>query len=63
MNTNCIMKGGESVMKKFNIVKVAGFVLPLVGAGLTLLTGIVEDKKLDDKIAEKVSEAIANAKE
>jgi len=48
---------------KINVIKIAGIVLPLLGAGLTFATNLVEDKKLDDKIAEKVSEAMTNAKQ
>lgn len=45
-----------------NLIKIAGIVLPLVGAGLSLATGWLEDKKLDDKVAEKVAEALKNQK-
>lgn len=48
---------------KNNIVKILSVGLPLVGAVLTLATNWVDDKKLDDKVTEKVSEALANAKE
>lgn len=48
--------------KKPNVMKIAGIVLPIVGAGLSMLTGWLEDKKLDDKIAEKISEALENNK-
>lgn len=63
MNTIRIMKGGESSMNKSTIIKVAGIVLPLVGAGLTFATNWLDDKKLDDKITEKVSEALSAKKE
>ena len=45
------------------VIKVAGIVLPLIGAGLSLATGWLENKKLDDKIADKVAEAVSQAKE
>lgn len=47
-------------MKKPNLMKVAGIVLPIVGAGLSLATNWLDDKKLDEKITEKVSEALQN---
>ena len=50
-------------MKKINIVKIAGIALPVIGAVLSLATNWVEDKKLDDKITEKVSEALSKSKE
>ena len=62
MNTSHIMKGGVSFMK-INIVKILSVGLPLIGAGLSLATNWLDDKKLDDKVTEKVSEALANAKE
>ena len=43
---------------KPNVMKIASIVLPIVGAGLSLATNWFEDKKLDDKIAEKVTEAL-----
>ena len=50
-------------MKKLDIVKVAGVALPIIGAVLSLATNWVEDKKLDDKITEKVTEALSKPKE
>ena len=44
---------------KPNLMKVAGVVLPILGAGLSLATSWLEDKKLDDKIAEKVIKAVS----
>lgn len=49
-------------MSKPNVMKIAGIVLPIVGAGLSLATSWFEDKKLDDKITEKISEALKNDK-
>lgn len=45
-------------MAKVNLMKIAGVALPLLGAGLSLATSWLEDKKLDDKITEKVAEAV-----
>lgn len=39
---------------------VGGIVLPVLGAGISLASGWFEDKKLDDKIAEKVGDALAD---
>lgn len=47
---------------KPNVIKIAGIVLPIIGAGLSLATSWFEDKKLDDKVAEKVAEALKNHK-
>lgn len=47
-------------MKKINVMKVLGFVVPLASAGLALVTNVLEEKKLDEKVAEKVSEALSN---
>ena len=37
------------------IVKVAGIALSVIGLGLNLATGMLDDKKLDMKIAKEVS--------
>ena len=37
------------------IVKVAGIALSVIGLGINLATGMLDDKKLDIKIAEQVS--------
>lgn len=47
---------------KPNLIKVAGIVLPIVAAGLSLVNNWFEDKKLDDKVAEKVAEAFKKQK-
>lgn len=47
---------------KPNVIKIAGIVLPIIGAGLSLATSWFEDKKLDDKVAEKVAEALKSGK-
>lgn len=43
---------------KLNWTKVAGVALTLVGAGVSVASGLLEDKKLDNKVAEKVAEAL-----
>lgn len=47
-------------MDNKKVMKVASVVLPIVGAGLSLVTSWFDDKKLDEKIAEKVAEAVNN---
>lgn len=42
------------------LIKILGIVATVVGTGATLLSGWVEDKKLDEKINTKVTEAFAN---
>lgn len=37
------------------IVKITGIALSVIGLGINLATGIIEDKKLDLKIAKEVS--------
>ena len=40
------------------IVKVLSVVVPVAGAGISLVSSWLDDQKLDQKIAEKVSEAL-----
>ena len=56
-----IMKGGTAmnITDKTNIIKILGVAATVIGMGATLLTDWVNDKKMDEKIAEKVLEAIA----
>lgn len=42
------------------VIKIIGFVATIVGLGASLVTDWVNDKKLDDKVSTKVSEAIAD---
>ena len=42
-------------MKSEKIVKVAGIAVSVIGIGLNLVSGMLDDKKLDIKIAEQVS--------
>ena len=45
-------------MNKEKIMKVSGIAISVVGMGLSLVTGILDDKKLDAKIAKQVSESL-----
>lgn len=40
------------------IVKIAGITLSVVGMGINLATGILDDKKLDIKIAKQIKEQL-----
>jgi hypothetical protein len=42
------------------VIKVAGIALSVIGMGLQLATGILEDKKMDMKIAKEVSKHLRN---
>ena len=42
-------------MNTEKIVKVAGIALSVIGLGINLATGMLDDKKLDIKIAKEVS--------
>jgi hypothetical protein len=44
------------------VVKVIGFAATVVGMGMTLIANWSNAKLMDDKIAEKVNEALAEAK-
>ena len=46
-------------MQKDKLIKIGGIVLALAGAGISLATSKLEDKKLDAKVAEKVAEALS----
>lgn len=41
------------------LIKIIGLATTVVGAGITLLNDWVNDKKLDAKIAEKLTEGLA----
>ena len=45
-------------MQKDKLIKIGGIVLTLAGAGISLATSKLEDKKVDAKVAEKVAEAL-----
>lgn len=51
---------GVIIMGSEKIVKVVGIALSVVGIGLNLASGILEDKKLDMKIAKEVSKHLKN---
>lgn len=42
------------------IVKVVGVALSVIGMGLNLASGILDDKKMDIKIAKEVSKHLKN---
>nr|DAH22076.1 MAG TPA: hypothetical protein [Caudoviricetes sp.] len=44
---------------KANLIKILGMAATVIGMGATLLTEWVNDKKMDERIAEKVIEALA----
>lgn len=41
-------------------IKVIGLVATVIGLGATLITDWVNDKKMDERIEEKVNEALSN---
>ena len=47
------------IMQKDKLMKLGGIVLTLAGAGISLATSMLEDKKLDAKVTEKVAEALS----
>ena len=46
-------------MQKDKLIKIGGIVLTLAGAGISLATSMLEYKKLDAKVTEKVAEALS----
>ena len=52
----------ENVIMNQKVMKIAGIALTIVGAGVSLATNVLEEKKLDAKVAEKVAEALAKNK-
>lgn len=46
-------------MKSNKMIKILGFAATLIGAAATVLSNWVDDKKMDEKIEEKVNEALA----
>ena len=42
-----------------NLKKALSILIPLAGAGLSLATSWMDDKNLDEKVAEAVSKALA----
>lgn len=47
---------------KPNVMKIVSAVLPIVGAGISLANNWMDNKKLDEKVAEKVAEALKQNK-
>ena len=48
-------------MMALNWTKLAGIALTLIGAGVSVANGVLEDKKLDNKVTEKVAEALTKS--
>ncbi len=45
-------------MDKNKIIKISGIAVSVFGMGLSVLTGILDDKKLDAKIAKHINESL-----
>lgn len=45
-------------MDKGDLFKIAGLILAVAGAGISVATSLLDEKKLDLKITEKVAEAL-----
>ena len=45
-------------MQKDKLIKTGGVILTLAGAGISLATSMLEDKKLDAKVTERVADAL-----
>ena len=43
-----------------NFIKIIGLAATVLGIGATLVTDWVNDKKMDEKIVEKISETLAD---
>lgn len=46
-------------MKSTNLVKILGLVASVVGAGATLLTNWVEERRMEEKIDERIDKKLA----
>lgn len=53
----------ENAMDKSKVMKVAGVLLPILGASINLASNWFDNKKLDETITEKVAEAVSKSKE
>ena len=51
----------EVIDMAINWIKLGGVALTLLGAGVSVANGVLEDKKLDDKVTEKVAEALTKS--
>ena len=47
---------------KPNVLKVASIIVNVAGAGLSVLGSVLDDKKLDNKVAKVVSETLTKTK-
>ena len=47
-------------MKKINWLNIAEVLVVAVGFGVSIAQGVIADKKLDNKIAEQLAEALEN---
>lgn len=41
-------------------IKMIGLAVSIIGAGLSLVTNWIDEKRTDEKISEKINEALAN---
>jgi hypothetical protein len=58
------MKGGKRFMKsKTNMIKVLGLVTTVIGMAASLLSDWVSEQKMNERIDEKVNEALAKRDE
>jgi sensor domain CHASE-containing protein len=56
------MKGGNCFMNS-NLIKILSIAATVIGMGATLVTDWVNDKKMDEKIEQKVIEALTKIRE
>lgn len=50
-------------MKKENLIKVIGIGATVIGLGVNLVTDWVNEKKMDEKIKDRINEALAKRDE
>lgn len=46
-------------MKNEKVLKIVGVAVTVAGAALSVASSLIDEKKLDGKVAEKVAEALA----
>lgn len=56
------MKGGNCFMNS-KLIKILGIAATAIGIGATLVTDWVNDKKMDEKIEQKIIEALTKINE